>query len=73
MKNVGRSGIEGRHSKESVFHRPSEPDEDVEALRFLGDGFRKSSEVLVKWVMKNATSAAALAGLVATQRSSSPC
>jgi hypothetical protein len=71
MKNVGSPSAKRGRRHQGVFHRPSEPDQDVEGLLMLRDKPRKSSEVLVKWVMKNAISVAAPVWPEAHQRFSS--
>jgi hypothetical protein len=53
MKNVGKPEIELGQSRESVFHRPSELNQDVETLLVLA-GPGKFCDVLAKWVMKSA-------------------
>jgi hypothetical protein len=73
MKNQGSSAVQTDQSKESVFHRPSGPDQDIGTLPSLEEQVRKSLDLLVKWVMKNAVSTVALAWPEAHQRSSSPC
>jgi hypothetical protein len=72
MKNVGSPSAKRGRRHQGVFHRPSEPDKVVESLLMLRDKPRKSSEVLVKWMMKNAIAAAALVWPEAHQRFSSP-
>jgi hypothetical protein len=72
MKNVGSLSAKRGRQPKGVFHRPSELHQDVETLLFLGEKLRESSDVLVKRVMKNAISAAALAWPEAHQRFSSP-
>jgi hypothetical protein len=63
----------GATAQQGVFHRPSELNQDFEALLFLGEIPLKSLDVAVKWVMKNTNPAAALAWLAASERLSSPC
>jgi hypothetical protein len=73
MKNVGMPSAKRGCRHQGVLHRPSELNQDVEALLFWGEKPRKSFDVPVKWVMKNTNPAAAFAWLAASERFSSPC
>jgi hypothetical protein len=72
MKNVGSPSAKRERRHQGVFHRPSELNQDVENSSFLAEKPRKSLDVPVKWVMKNAIRATALAWLIASQRFASP-
>jgi L-rhamnose isomerase len=73
MKNARTQSAERGMGQHSVFHRPSELNQDFETL-LLGRGKpRKSLDVPVKGVMKSANSAATRTWLAASKRFSSPC
>jgi hypothetical protein len=61
MKNVGSPSAKRGRRHQGVFHRPSELNQDIEALPFLGEDLERVFDVPVKMGDENAVSAAALA------------